>query len=119
VHLHHGDFFAPLTGVVAPASVDVVVSNPPYVRRDEEFDPEILFEPSMALFADDVPSVYRRLAESAAPIVRPGGKLLLELPGCGSDLVVAALRESPEWGGLVIRPDLGGHSRVASATRSD
>ena len=117
VHLHEGDLFAPLAGVVAPASVDVVVSNPPYVRRDEEFDPEILFEPAIALFVDDVPGVYRRIAEGAAGFVKRGGVLSMELPGVGSTTVVEVIRASPAWRDVAVRSDLAGHPRLVAATR--
>ncbi len=118
VHLYLGDLFAPLVGVLAPGSVDVVVSNPPYVRRDEEFDPEILFEPAMALFVDDVPAVYRRIAEGAARFVRSGGALLLELSGTVSEPIAAATGYSLDWLDVGIALDLAGLQRVVRATRS-
>jgi release factor glutamine methyltransferase len=117
VHLHEGDLFAPLAGVVAPGSVDVVVSNPPYVRRDEQFDPEIQFEPAMALFVDDVAAVYRRIADEAAPFVRGGGTMFLELPGAGSDAVENTLSDSPGWISGGVRADLAGLPRVLVARR--
>jgi release factor glutamine methyltransferase len=117
VHLHLGDMFAPLRGVLAPGSVDVVVSNPPYVRRDEEFDPEILYEPAIALFVEDVPAVYRRIAEGAAGVLRSGGLLSMELPGIGSSPVVEAIQTSACWRDVAVRPDLAGQPRLVGATR--
>jgi tRNA1(Val) A37 N6-methylase TrmN6 len=117
VRLHLGDLFAPLAGVVAPGSVDVVVSNPPYVRRDEEFDPELRFEPELALFVEDVPGVYRRIAEAAAKFVRPGGALYCELPGAPSDAAIDAIRACREWMCVSSRRDLGGHERIVVAVR--
>jgi release factor glutamine methyltransferase len=117
VRFHLGDLFAPLAGVVAPGSVDVAVSNPPYVRRDEEFDPELLFEPATALFVDDVPEVYRRIALVSEPFLRRGGTLILELPGVGSDPIVRAVRESAVWRDSVAAADLVDLPRVLSATR--
>lgn len=32
---------------------NVIISNPPYVDRDEEVGPEIKYEPELAIFADD------------------------------------------------------------------
>lgn len=117
IHLHLGDLFAPLVGVLAPGSVDVVVSNPPYVRRDEEFDPEILHEPAMALFVEDVPEIYRRIAEEAAGFVRVGGTLLMELPGAGSDVVVTGVGALPHWLSPEVLPDLSGLPRSVRAER--
>lgn len=116
VHLHLGDMFAPLAGVVAPGSVDVVVSNPPYVRTDEEFDPEILFEPAMALFVEDVPGVYRRIAEDAVPFVRREGALLCEISDSAADAIVSAVRAVAGWRDAIVLDDLGGLARVLRAT---
>jgi release factor glutamine methyltransferase len=118
VRFHEGDLFAPLAGVVAPGTVDVVVSNPPYVRRDETFDPEVLFEPAIALFVDDVPGIYRRIADEAAPFVRAGGALLLELPGATSAAVVASVRASTEWRDVFVAADLAALPRTLTATRA-
>jgi release factor glutamine methyltransferase len=117
VHLHLGDMFAPLAGVLAPGSVDVVVSNPPYVRRDEEFDPEILHEPAMALFVDDVPGIYRRIAEGAAGFVRPAGTMLLELPGTGSNAVFDSVRGVAGWRVEEAIADRAGLPRTLRARR--
>jgi release factor glutamine methyltransferase len=118
VRLHEGDLFAPLAGVVAPGTVDVVVSNPPYVGRDEEFDPEILFEPAMALFADDVPAIYRRIAVEAAPFVRSGGALLVELSETAAPAIDATARASHAWRDVHVLRDLAGHRRVLTAVRA-
>jgi release factor glutamine methyltransferase len=118
VHLHEGDLFAPLAGVLAPGSVDVVVSNPPYVRRDEEFDPEILFEPATALFVEDVPAVYRRIAEGAAPLVRSGGALLLETSDMAPRSIADAVRDVAAWCDVDLLPDLCGRARVLVARRA-
>lgn len=118
VRLHEGSRFAPLAGVVAPATVDVVVSNPPYVRRDEAFDPELLFEPTGALFVDDVPLVYRLIAIDAAPLVRTGGRIILELPGATAPPSVHAVLHSAHWQEGEVRPDLGGQPRMLTAARS-
>jgi release factor glutamine methyltransferase len=118
VRFHEGDLFAPLAGVVASGSVDVVVSNPPYVRRDEEFDPELLFEPAVALFVDDVMGVYRRIAEEAAGFVRVGGGLVLELSNSAATAIEGAVREPSRWSDCRVRCDLAGHVRVLMARRS-
>jgi release factor glutamine methyltransferase len=59
--------------------VDVVVSNPPYVRP-EEFEalpPEVRAEPIDALVGDS--SIYRRLFAQARLFLRPGGAVVLEV----------------------------------------
>ena len=63
-------------------SVDVVVSNPPYVAADEMrlVDPEVRdHDPRVALVAgDDGLAVVRIVAASAARLLRPGGHVVVE-----------------------------------------
>jgi release factor glutamine methyltransferase len=120
VRLHRGDLLEPLAGTLAPGSVDVVASNPPYVRRSEagELDPEVLWDPAVAVFCEGDPAeLYRRLAAQAAPLLRPGGSLVLELAGAGSEPVVEAVRAQQEWAGVRVLPDLQGLPRVLVAVR--
>jgi release factor glutamine methyltransferase len=73
-----GDLFEP----VASERFDLVVSNPPYVARDDEasLPPELSHEPEMALFAGaDGLDVIRRLVAEAGNHLSPGGWLLFEL----------------------------------------
>ena len=73
-----GDLFEP----VASERFDLVVSNPPYVARDDEasLPPELSHEPEMALFAGaDGLDEIRRLVAEAGNHLSPGGWLLFEL----------------------------------------
>lgn len=116
-----GDLLAPAVGVVGPGRADAVVSNPPYVRRSEagEVDPEVLWEPATAVFCDGEPAaLYARIAREAAPLVRRGGSLVLELPGDGSAPVTAAVSADPAWSDVQVDPDLAGLPRVLIARRT-
>jgi len=120
VMFHHGAYLAPIETALGPGSVDAVVSNPPYVARSEAgaVDPEVLWEPAAAVFSDGAPaSVYGIIARGAAPLVRDGGWLLLELPGDGTDAVVAAVRAAGGWEPAPPIPDLAGLPRVLVAAR--
>ncbi len=66
--------------------IDIIVANLPYVDRAWEVSPETHAEPSEALYADKhgLALIYQ-LIEQAAPLLNPGGHLLLE-----SDLVQQA-----------------------------
>ena len=68
---------------VADGSLDLVVSNPPYVRSGDipGLAPDVrLFEPVAALDGGpDGLDIYRRLVPEAARALRPGGALLLEV----------------------------------------
>lgn len=63
---------------------DVIVSNPPYICDSERaaMRPNVLdFEPAEALFVpdDDPMKFYRAVARWAAALLRPGGRLYLEI----------------------------------------
>ncbi len=73
-----GDLFEP----VASERFDLIVSNPPYVGRDDaaSLPPELSHEPEMALFAGaDGLDVIRRLVAEAGNHLSPGGWLFIEL----------------------------------------
>ena len=120
VRLHEGDTLGPLSGVLEGGSVDVVVSNPPYVRRDERdtVDPEVLWEPETAVFCDGEPwEVYERIAREGAVYARSGALLLLELPGEDPAAVVDAIEAPGVWTDVFVLPDLAGLPRVLRAVR--
>ncbi len=80
VRVHFGDWHQLLTEL-ADNSVDLLVTNPPYVpEREVPHDPEVrLFDPETALYSgpdglDDI----RQLADEAARLLRPGGAILVE-----------------------------------------
>lgn len=119
VTLHRGDLLEPLAGA-PPGCVDVVASNPPYVRRGEagELDPEVLWDPAVAVFCEGDPApLYARIARDAARLLRPGGLLLLELPGAGSEPILDAVRGQASWETVEALPDLQGLPRVLRARR--
>lgn len=78
IRLLPGDLFAP----VASERFELIVSNPPYVARDDagSLPPELSHEPEMALFAGaDGLDVIRRLIAEAGDHLSRGGWLLIEL----------------------------------------
>ena len=62
---------------------DIIVSNPPYISREEqeEVGLNVLHsEPHLALFADeDGLAIYRRIAEDSKDYLNDGGKIYLEI----------------------------------------
>lgn len=111
-------FHADLLESIAPRSIDLLLSNPPYVSRAEE--PEMQrevrdWEPHLALFAeDDGFEIYRRLIADAAIAMRSGGRVLLEL-GHQSLNQVREMFAGP-WSDLSVHSDLAGVPRVIGAT---
>ena len=62
---------------------DIIVSNPPYISREDqdEVGLNVLHsEPHLALFADeDGLAIYRRIAEDSKDYLNDGGKIYLEI----------------------------------------
>jgi release factor glutamine methyltransferase len=112
------DYAAALTG-----PFDLVVSNPPYVARDEiaRLAPEVRdFDPARALDGGpDGLAAYRVIASAAPRLLSPAGHLVLEL-GMGQHDAVAGLLAAA---GLVAvgeaRRDLGGVARALTARLAD
>ncbi len=88
-------------------TVDVVISNPPYVPDDAiPRDPEVrLFDPAMALYGGaDGLDLVRTLSATALRLLRPGGLLVIE---------------HGELQGESIRDILGANGWRAAATHRD
>lgn len=103
------------------ASLDLIVSNPPYVeeRSRGELPVDVReFEPASALFGGpDGLDVIRQLVPAAVRALRSGGRLIFEIGDGQSDAVEALVRSS----GLVwreARPDLAGILRVVVADKT-
>jgi release factor glutamine methyltransferase len=109
-----------LMEAIAPHSVDLIVSNPPYVplAQREGLQREVRdWEPHVALFAGESGfEIYSRIVAGAPRVLRPGGWLVMEL-GFGCRDHVAGLVAG--WRGVRIEPDLAGIPRVIAARISE
>ena len=107
-----------LASAFAPSSLDMVVSNPPYVplRDAASLQREIReWEPPVALYGgDDGLEICRRLVDQAAVVLRPGGWLIAETAYNASEAMRGLLAN---WTNVAIECDLAGLPRVAIAER--
>ncbi|TDN36336.1 peptide chain release factor N(5)-glutamine methyltransferase [Hymenobacter sp. UV11] len=97
VELQQVDILQELPAGLPPGSLDIFVSNPPYVRESERAVMRanvLAWEPATALFVpdDDPLRFYRRLGELGLRLLRPGGGLYLEINEALSDETQALLR---------------------------
>lgn len=99
---------------------DFIVSNPPYVRRDQmtSLQREVRdHEPHVALFSpEDELSIYRKLIEGSGQMLTDGGYLIMEV-GIGMDESVLALF-GPDWQKLPTKSDLQGIPRTVIARKA-
>ncbi|MDE6478729.1 MAG: peptide chain release factor N(5)-glutamine methyltransferase [Muribaculaceae bacterium] len=108
-------------GMPAPGSLDVIVSNPPYITPDEAVDMEVRvkdFEPADALFvtSDDPILPYKRIEAIADRGLRQGGAVYMELNPRFADDVVAYFKLK-NWQEVELRVDSYGKKRMIKAAR--
>ena len=113
-------FFATdIADAVEPASIDLLLSNPPYVPGADaaNMQTEVReWEPHLALFAGDSGfEIYKRLIATAERIVKPGGRLMMELGYRSLDGVREML--GSRWAEIDVISDLAGLPRVISSNR--
>lgn len=109
VEVSAGDLFSPLPGELRER-MDLIVSNPPYVTRDEyeELPADVRAEPYEALVGGT--DFHRRLAEEAPMWLRPGGWLVVEIGASQADEVRGLLDRRFEE--VEVFQDLAGRDRV-------
>lgn len=98
-------------------SIDVLVSNPPYVPATDRpsLQREVRdYEPEVALYGGPTGlEIYTRLIAGAARVLKPGGWLLMELGYNSLDAVRAMLGSN--WTEISVAHDLAGFPRVLAA----
>ena len=118
VTIAEGSWFEALPPELA-GSVDVVVSNPPYVAEHDPLPSVVAdWEPTEALIAaDDGCAHLDHLIAGAAEWLRPGGALVLEM----APAQTAWAAEAAVAAGYVevaVHPDLAGRARALRARRA-
>lgn len=104
-----GNWLRPLVDHSIP--VDVLVSNPPYIREDDPHLPALVHEPRQALVsgADGLDDI-RHIVTHAPQVLKPGGWLLFE-HGFDQADAVAQLLTQRGFESVQSRKDLAGHLR--------
>ena len=122
VEFLESDLLAQLLNEASFGTFDFVVSNPPYVGRQEidsvqrevrEFEPCIAWGGDL----DRGDEIYRRLFPQALQALRPGGYVAVEIGYSMREAVASFLGK--EWTEVEVRPDLCGIPRVVSAQRRE
>ena len=108
-----------LAAHLAPASVQAILSNPPYVRRSEQalMQPNVLrHEPHLALFVDDNnPLVfYRAIAAIARHYLAPAGFVLVEVNEALAAATAGVFRTAG-FPAVQVKQDLCGKDRFVMA----
>ena len=115
VEFLQGDWIGP----VAERRFEVIVSNPPYVRDDDEALAKLGAEPMLALKAGaEGLDAIEVLARGCPAIIMAGGLLVLE-HGADQETAVAALLKAHGWANIRCYQDYSGLPRVTSARYSE
>lgn len=120
VHFFQADVLSPQFATLVPPA-DIIVSNPPYVLKQEAKtmrDNVLAFEPHQALFVpDEDPLVfYRAIAHTALYKLSPKGKLFFEINAAFGREVVRMLKLAGFYN-IQIKNDLSGNERMICAQR--
>lgn len=101
-------------------SFDLLLSNPPYIKRSEYDALEKTvrdFEPQSALFAGERGTERVEIILNEGPKrVKPGGKILLEICPTIADETLELAEKSENFAEIVLFTDFAGLKRTVSAT---
>lgn len=114
IHFFCGDWLDPTRPDAEPFSM--ILSNPPYIRKDEisRLQPEIYqYEPLTALDGGpDGLDCLKRIITTAHNILTPGGNLLLEIGYDQRPAVQEIIDSTSRYENVQFLKDYSGHNRV-------
>ncbi|HYA27254.1 MAG TPA: peptide chain release factor N(5)-glutamine methyltransferase [Acidobacteriota bacterium] len=112
-----GNMFAALA--TGAEEFDLIVSNPPYIRRDEiaTLEPEInRWEPRRALDGGaDGMDFYRCIAAQTWQFLSPHGAVMVEIGAAMGCQVLAIFNQAGFYRDVTVMPDYAGRERVVIA----
>ena len=106
---------------LAAGSLDLILSNPPYVTDGEmeRLAPEVRWEPALALRAGQQGlAFYEHIAPAYRPALRPGGWLAVEI-GWRQGAAVEEIFRTAGYRNVARRQDLEGRDRVVLGQASE
>ena len=120
VELHLGSAEDALPGF--DGTLDLVISNPPYVATTEAHipDPEVVdHDPGIALWAgEDGLDVIRLVEQAARRLLKAGGLLVVEHSDRQGRTAPELLEQAGGWAEVADHRDLAGRDRYVTARRS-
>ena len=94
---------------------DIIVSNPPYIRRGEidTLDKEVRREPRLALDGgEDGLDFYRNIIDKGYEYLKYGGYICLEIGYDQKEAVMQIIKDKKQYIGIYCKKDLYDHDRV-------
>lgn len=98
---------------------NIIVSNPPYIKRSEEAAMEnnvLKYEPHLALFVPDEDALifYRAIVKFSQKHLNPGGSVYVEINEVLGKEVLALFNQN-DFGNTIIKTDMQGKDRMVKA----
>ncbi|RNE48403.1 peptide chain release factor N(5)-glutamine methyltransferase [Corynebacterium alimapuense] len=118
VEMLRGDVTDPDTLSEWHRSVDLVVTNPPYVPLTQDLDPEVYLDPPEAVFAGNTGmDVIDAMLPLIYNLLIPGGVVGIEHDDTTSDAVQSALLTHGGFDTVTVLTDLAGRARFVTASK--
>ena len=104
------------SGVNDGETFDLIVSNPPYIPKNEVLQKEVMYEPKLALYTSDEQGLefYKKIISDAKKYLNKNGQIMFELGIKQSELVKDILVVNG-FQDINIEKDLAGIERLISA----
>lgn len=106
---------------VQMSKYDIIVSNPPYIKKSESalMNKNVLaYEPHIALFVPDEDALlfYKSIAKFGVHHLKVNGELYVEINETLGDLVVQLFKEN-SYTGIELKKDMQGKDRMVKAKK--
>ena len=104
------------------STVDVIVSNPPYIKVTEKSSLKkqvINFEPHLALFVEDDDAIifYKKIIDLCHSKLKDGGRLYFELNPLSAEMVKAYALDAKLFKQVELIKDMSGNARFFRAVK--
>ncbi len=112
ITFYQGSMLKPL--IENDIKLDILVSNPPYIKQDEVLDPSVKdYEPHVALFGgDDGLKFYRMIFEDASKVLKEKSMLFFEMGYDQKENLTALAREYFSNGHIEVIKDINKKDRM-------
>jgi len=95
IELIQGSFLKPILEL--KKKYDIVVSNPPYIEKEDDYSKSILYEPEIALFVKDVLYAYKEILNDLDKVLNKNGRAYFETSSLHHDKFLNLAKEYPQF----------------------
>lgn len=119
IHIHAADATDPALLAALQGTVEMVVTNPPYIPAAARLPREVVdFEPATALFGGESGNdVIQKMVPIISTLLRPGGTVACEHDDSTGAEVAALFAAHPSFGRVENHNDLSGRPRFVTACK--